>query len=62
MAEFRCRWPLDADKDLLLWRLMNEVQHFLVDQDIRSKDIAYQDYQRKVIMELMADVAAKFTG
>ena len=60
LEEFRSHWPLEADKDRLLWRFMHAVEHFLIDEDIRAKDPSYDVYQRKVIASLATDVSKKY--
>lgn len=61
LEELRHRWPLEADKDRLLWRLMHEAEHFLIDEEIRAKDPSYEVYQRDLIMSLLADVLTKYS-
>lgn len=60
LEELRANWPVEVDKDKLVWRLMHEVEHYLVDQDIRAKDRDYEKYQENLIAALIKDVATKY--
>jgi hypothetical protein len=60
LTAFRERWSLEADQDRLLWRMLHEVEHFLIDDAIRAKDPDYERYQRNLISELMHDVRVKY--
>ncbi len=60
LEELRSSWPLEADKDRLLWKLMSEVEHYIVDQDLRLKDPSYARYQRALVESLIADVEKKY--
>jgi hypothetical protein len=58
--QFRLAWPIEADADERLWRLMHEVEHYLIDADIRAKDKAYEVAQRECVISLIDDVTRRF--
>jgi len=60
LENFRIQWLLEADKDRLLWRMLHEVEHFLIDEEIRAKDPKYDRYQRELIADLIRDVCKKY--
>lgn len=60
LVEFRKQWPIEADEDRLLWRFMHEVEHYLIDSEIRTSDSSYEEYQRRVIGELRQQVVNKY--
>ena len=60
LVNFRKCWSLEADQDRLLWRMLHEVEHFLIDDEIRAKDADYEQYQREQIAELINDVCEKY--
>jgi hypothetical protein len=60
--EFKALWPLEADNDQLLWKLMHETEHLLVDQDLHQKDPSYAEHQKNVVKSLIADVDAKYSA
>jgi hypothetical protein len=60
LEQLKSCWRIEADKDKLLWRLMSEAEHFLVDNDIRSRDASYERYQRELLATLITDVKNKY--
>ena len=40
--------------------MLHEVEHFLIDDEIRAKDADYEQYQREQIAELINDVCEKY--
>ena len=60
LEKFRQQWPIKSDTDDLLWRLMHEVDHYLVDIDIRLKEPDYGQHQIKIIKTLINDVMTKY--
>lgn len=60
LEQLRSHWRIEVDQEKLLWRLMSEAEHFLIDQDIRAKDSGYERYQRELLAALIADVITKY--
>ena len=55
-AEFEKR--LHSDWSSIYDSLPHELEHYLSDADIRAKDPAYADYQRKLLASLLAEEEA----
>ena len=60
LKEFNNLWPLEADKDNVLFGYMNGIEHFLIDEEIRAKDASYEMMQRRGIDLLAAKVSKKY--
>ena len=62
LEQLRTYWRIEVDREELLWRLMSETEHFLVDVDIRSKDLKYEQYQRDLLADLIDEVTKQYSA